>query len=147
MKKTFLCTVILSLFFCCTTTSFAAKNYFKIVDSGITEITFESVSVDAGSIEEQIEVVINTTDKEYSGVIAYVIDSVPPNDWKKQLPYTSWVNPSFIIRYEIAYSPSNNVIAIERILDNRSVTEESTWDVDEKTITLEWYLIKDATLK
>lgn len=72
---------------------------------------------------------------------------MPPNDWKKQLPYTSWVNPSFIIRYEIAYSPSNNVIAIERILDNRSVTEESTWDVDEKTITLEWYLIKDATLK
>jgi len=133
--------ILLVIFFSLSSSVFAAKNIFKIKDSDTEEITFEQITVGSGSIEEQfVEVKDTKIGKKYSGVIAYIIDSIPPNDYKRQLPYTSWVNPSFIIRYEIAYSPSNSNIVIFRILDNRS--EKQEWEVDEKTITLEWYLIK-----
>ncbi len=71
----------------------------------------------------------NTDDKEYSGVIAYAIDKEVPNDYKKMLPFETYVNPNFHIRYEIGYSPSNQTIVIIRRLENRSAVED--WDADE----------------
>lgn len=125
MKKTSIF-IIISLIFICNLSYAKSNKYFEIVDNGQQEITFEPIIVDAGSIEEQMVVVENTDDKEYSGVIAYVIDSEVPNDYKKMLPYETYVNPNFHIRYE------SNV---------------EDWDADEETLSLEWYLIKNKKLK
>jgi len=61
------------------------------------------------------------------------------------LPFETYVNPNFHIRYEIGYSPSNQTIVIIRRLENRSAVED--WDADEQTLNLEWYLIKNRKLK
>lgn len=61
------------------------------------------------------------------------------------LPYETYVNPNFHIRYEIGYSPSNHTIVIVRRLENRSNVED--WDADEETLSLEWYLIKKQEAK
>ncbi|HHT9109399.1 MAG TPA: hypothetical protein ACFYEF_13655 [Candidatus Wunengus sp. YC63] len=146
MKKIFYIFIIFtSLIFICNLSYAKSSSYFEIVDNGEQEITFEQITVDAGSIEEQIIVVENTDDKEYSGVIAYAIDSEVPNDYKKMLPSETYVNPNFHIRYEIGYSPSNQEIVIIRRLENRSTVED--WDADEQTLNLEWYLIKNKKLK
>ncbi|GAN32341.1 hypothetical protein BROSI_A0853 [Candidatus Brocadia sinica JPN1] len=116
MKKTSIF-IIISLIFICNLSYAKSNKYFEIVDNGQQEITFEPIIVDAGSIEEQMVVVENTDDKKYSGVIAYAIDSEVPNDYKKMLPYETYVNPNFHIRYEIGYSPSNHTIVIVRRLE------------------------------
>ena len=145
MKKYFIFIIFTSLIFVCNLGYAKSSSYFEIVDNGEQEITFEQITVAAGSIEEQIVVVENTEDKEYSGVIAYAIDSEIPNDYKKMLPYETYVNPNFHIRYEIGYSPSNQDIVIIRRLENRNNVED--WDADEQTLSLEWYLIKNRKLK
>ena len=145
MKKYFIFIIFTSLIFICNLSYAKSSSYFEIVDNGKQEITFEQITVNAGSIEEQIVVVENTDDKEYSGVIAYAIDSEVPNDYKKMLPYETYVNPNFHIRYEIGYSPSNQDIVIIRRLENRNNVED--WDADEQTLSLEWYLIKNKKLK
>ena len=145
MKKYFIFIIFTSLIFICNLSYAKSSSYFEIVDNGKQEITFEQITVNAGSIEEQIVVVENTDDKEYSGVIAYAIDSEVPNDYKKMLPFETYVNPNFHIRYEIGYSPSNQTIVIIRRLENRSAVED--WDADEQTLNLEWYLIKNRKLK
>ena len=141
MKKYFIFIIFTSLIFVCNLSYAKSSSYFEIVDNGEQEITFEQITVDAGSIEEQLFVIENTDDKEYSGVIAYAIDSEVPNDYKKMLPFETYVNPNFHIRYEIGYSPSNQTIVIIRRLENRSAVED--WDADEQTLDLEWYLIKN----
>ncbi len=145
MKKYFIFIIFTSLIFICNLSYAKSSSYFEIVDNGEQEITFEQITVDAGSIEEQLFVIENTDDKEYSGVIAYAIDSEVPNDYKKMLPFETYVNPNFHIRYEIGYSPSNQTIVIIRKLENRSAVED--WDADEQTLSLEWYLIKNRKLK
>ncbi len=146
MKKTsYIFIIFTSLIFICNLSYAKSSSYFEIVDNGEQEITFEQITVDAGSIEEQLFVIENTDDKEYSGVIAYAIDSEVPNDYKKMLPFETYVNPNFHIRYEIGYSPSNQTIVIIRRLENRSAVED--WDADEQTLSLEWYLIKNRKLK
>ncbi len=146
MKKIFYIFIIFtSLIFICNLSYAKSSSYFEIVDNGKQEITFEQITVDAGSIEEQLFVIENTDDKEYSGVIAYAIDSEVPNDYKKMLPFETYVNPNFHIRYEIGYSPSNQDIVIIRRLENRNNVED--WDADEQTLSLEWYLIKNRKLK
>lgn len=143
MRKTSIF-IIISLIFICNLSYAKSSSYFEIVDNGEQEIAFEQITVDAGSIEEQLIVVEDTDEKEYSGVIAYAIDSEVPNDYKKMLPYETYVNPNFHIRYEIGYSPSNHTIVIVRRLENRS---DEDWDADEQTLSLEWYLIKNKKLK
>ena len=146
MKKTsYIFIIFTSLIFICNLSYAKSSSYFEIVDNGEQEITFEQITVDAGSIEEQLFVIENTDDKEYSGVIAYAIDKEVPNDYKKMLPFETYVNPNFHIRYEIGYSPSNQTIVIIRRLENRSAVED--WDADEQTLNLEWYLIKNRKLK
>ena len=146
MKKIFYIFIIFtSLTFICNLSYAKSSSYFEIVDNGKQEITFEQTTVNAGSIEEQLFVIENTDDKEYSGVIAYAIDKEVPNDYKKMLPFETYVNPNFHIRYEIGYSPSNQTIVIIRRLENRSAVED--WDADEQTLNLEWYLIKNRKLK
>ena len=146
MKKTsYIFIIFTSLIFVCNLSYAKSSSYFEIVDNGEQEITFEQITVDAGSIEEQLFVIENTDDKEYSGVIAYAIDKEVPNDYKKMLPFETYVNPNFHIRYEIGYSPSNQTIVIIRRLENRSTVED--WDADEQTLNLEWYLIKNRKLK
>ena len=145
MKKYFIFIIFTSLIFVCNLSYAKSSSYFEIVDNGEQEITFEQITVDAGSIEEQLFVIENTDDKEYSGVIAYAIDKEVPNDYKKMLPFETYVNPNFHIRYEIGYSPSNQTIVIIRRLENRSAVED--WDADEQTLNLEWYLIKNRKLK
>jgi len=145
MKKYFIFIIFTSLIFVCNLSYAKSSSYFEIVDNGEQEITFEQITVDAGSIEEQLFVIENTDDKEYSGVIAYAIDKEVPNDYKKMLPFETYVNPNFHIRYEIGYSPSNQTIVIIRRLENRSTVED--WDADEQTLNLEWYLIKNKKLK
>ena len=145
MKKYFIFIIFTSLIFVCNLSYAKSSSYFEIVDNGEQEITFEQITVDAGSIEEQLFVIENTDDKEYSGVIAYAIDKEVPNDYKKMLPFETYVNPNFHIRYEIGYSPSNQTIVIIRRLENRSTVED--WDADEQTLNLEWYLIKNRKLK
>ena len=146
MKKTsYIFIIFTSLIFICNLSYAKSSSYFEIVDNGEQEITFEQITVDVGSIEEQFFVIENTDDKEYSGVIAYAIDSEVPNDYKKMLPFETYVNPNFHIRYEIGYSPSNQTIVIIRKLENRSAVED--WDADEQTLNLEWYLIKNRKLK
>jgi len=146
MKKTsYIFIIFTSLIFICNLSYAKSSSYFEIVDNGEQEITFEQITVDVGSIEEQFFVIENTDDKEYSGVIAYAIDSEVPNDYKKMLPFETYVNPNFHIRYEIGYSPSNQTIVIIRRLENRSAVED--WDADEQTLNLEWYLIKNRKLK
>ena len=145
MKKYFIFIIFTSLIFVCNLSYAKSSSYFEIVDNGEQEITFEQITVDAGSIEEQLFVIENTDDKEYSGVIAYAIDKEVPNDYKKMLPFETYVNPNFHIRYEIGYSPSNQTIVIIRRLENRSAVED--WDADEQTLDLEWYLIKNRKLK
>jgi|SRR3990167_2119622 len=141
MKKHFIFILFTSLIFICNLSYAKSSSYFEIVNNGEQEITFEQITVDAGSIEEQLFVIENTDDKEYSGVIAYAIDKEVPNDYKKMLPFETYVNPNFHIRYEIGYSPSNQTIVIIRRLENRSAVED--WDADEQTLDLEWYLIKN----
>ncbi len=126
-------------------TNVFAKQYFSIEDNQKIEITFDAVDVASGTIEEQLITVSDTENKEYSGAIAYITQNDVPNDWKRMLPYETYVNPNFRYRYEIGYSPSNGIIAIIRRLDNRSEFED--WEVPEETITLEWYLIKNKRLK
>jgi hypothetical protein len=126
-------------------TNVFAKQYFSIEDNQKVEITFDAIDVAAGAIEEQLITVSDTENKEYSGVLAYITQNKVPNDWKRMLPYETYVNPSFRYRYEIGYSPSNGVIAVIRRLDNRSESED--WEVLEETITLEWYLIKNKRSK
>lgn len=146
MKKTsYIFIIFTSLIFICNLSYAKSSSYFEIVDNGEQEITFEQITVDVGSIEEQFFVIENTDDKEYSGVIAYAIDSEVPNDYKKMLPFETYVNPNFHIRYEIGYSPSNQTIVIIKRLENRSAVED--WDADEQTLNLEWYLIKNRKLK
>ena len=145
MKKHFIFILFTSLIFICNLSYAKSSSYFEIVNNGEQEITFEQITVDAGSIEEQLFVIENTDDKEYSGVIAYAIDKEVPNDYKKMLPFETYVNPNFHIRYEIGYSPSNQTIVIIRRLENRSAVED--WDADEQTLNLEWYLIKNRKLK
>ena len=145
MKKYFIFIIFTSLIFVCNLSYAKSSSYFEIVNNGEQEITFEQITVDAGSIEEQLFVIENTDDKEYSGVIAYAIDKEVPNDYKKMLPFETYVNPNFHIRYEIGYSPSNQTIVIIRRLENRSAVED--WDADEQTLDLEWYLIKNRKLK
>ncbi len=144
-KKFYIFIIFTSLIFICNLSYAKSSSYFEIVDNGKQEITFEQITVDAGSIEEQLFVIENTDDKEYSGVIAYAIDSEVPNDYKKMLPFETYVNPNFHIRYEIGYSPSNQDIVIIRRLENRNNVED--WDADEQTLSLEWYLIKNRKLK
>ena len=115
MKKIFYIFIIFtSLTFICNLSYAKSSSYFEIVDNGEQEITFEQITVDAGSIEEQLFVIENTDDKEYSGVIAYAIDKEVPNDYKKCSHLKLMLISNFHIRYEIGYSPSNQTVVIIR---------------------------------
>ncbi|GIK15031.1 MAG: hypothetical protein BroJett002_37380 [Candidatus Brocadia sinica] len=124
----------------------AATNEFVIKQyEENREVVFEPIDVLPGSIEEQIIVLKNNTGiQKYDGAMGYLTEDAEPNDYKRTLPHQRYINPNVHIVYEIAYSQSNRHIILIRRVMNFHPTDSVI--MKEKTVTVDWYLLKNRKI-
>lgn len=142
--KNFLFLFFLLFFALSTSSAFAKTSYYlDISKNGESDITFETIEVTASSVEEQI-INIDNVSGNYKGIIGFALVNEPPNDYLKQLPFQEYFDGKIIIRYEIAYSPSNTSIVLVRTIYNHTDDDMS---IPEKSMYIEWYLCKRKLLR
>ena len=126
-------------FICCSDLQ-AGEKYFAIVESEPNlKVTFAPVTVPKGSVKEEIIPLTHVKPKDCAGVIGFIKEDKIDN-YKTILPHESYATLNFHIKYEIAYKKDGGLIALIRKLENRSDVE--AWDVNARTIYLNWHLLR-----
>lgn len=122
-----------------------ASNSFKLVDSGVTQITFETTPVEAGGSTNQILKIkkITLKPKNYY-VVAFIEITENMQTTITQLPYSDFYNSSsgLFITYKCVYNRITKEVGISRTSYNLNLKNLGSLNTPSENIKLQWYLIQ-----